>query len=147
MRWPQRDLNGQYQGMRSPPIFWPFLRFVQAASLAGAGQLEEALAILDELLETMGDQAAAALFILLRGDLQLAFGGARGSAEESYRRGLDIAQRMGATMVELQAETRLLRLRRGLGEVDDGHALRAVYDRITEGFTTRDLVEARELLA
>ena len=50
-------------------------------------------------------------------------------------------------MVELQAETRLLRLHRARGETDDGAALRAVYDRFTEGFETRDLVEARALLA
>ena len=49
-------------------------------------------------------------------------------------------------MIELEAETRLLRLRRVLGASDDGSALRAVYDRFSEGFETRDLIEARELL-
>jgi predicted ATPase len=79
--------------------------------------------------------------------LRLALGGARGSAEESYQQSRDMAQHMGASMVELQVETRLLRLRRARGEDDDGAALRAVYDRFTEGFATRDLSEARELLA
>jgi hypothetical protein len=137
----------QYQGMRSPPVFWPFLRFVQTASLAGAGQAADALAILDGLLETTGEQAAAVQFHLLQGDLRVALGGTRGSPEASCRTALEMAQRMGAAMVELEAETRLLRLRRANGTADDGAALRAVYDRFTEGFETRDLVEARELLA
>ncbi len=136
----------QYQGMRSPPIFWPFLRFVQAATLAGAGQLTEALAILDELLETEGDHASGALFHLVQGDVRFGLGGTAGSPEASYQTSLEMARRMSGMMVELQAETRLLRYRRALGETDDGSALRAVYDRFTEGFETRDLVEARELL-
>ena len=136
----------KYQGMRSPPIFWPFLRFMQAACLAGAGQVVDALAVLDENLAITGDLSPAAIFNLLKGDLLLAIGDPGGTAEESYRRSLDMAQRMGAMMVQLQAEVRLCRLRRGRGELDDGAALRAVYDRFTEGFATRDLSEARELL-
>ena len=65
----------QYQGMRSPPIFWPFLRAVQAASLAGAGQLTEALSDRRRAARGHADQAAAALFHPLRGDLRLALGG------------------------------------------------------------------------
>ena len=135
-----------YQGMRSPPVFWPYLRFVQSASLAGAGRVADALTILDEMLATMADLAAATQFHVLRGDLRLALGDG-GSAEESYRQSIEMARRIGATAVELQAETHLLRLRRGRGDDDNGDALRAVYDRFTEGFATRDLAEASELLA
>ena len=106
----------------------------------------DALAVLDEILAITGDLSPAAIFNLLKGDLLLAIGDPGGTAEESYRRSLDMAQRMGAMMVQLQAEVRLCRLRRGRGELDDGAALRAVYDRFTEGFATRDLSEARELL-
>jgi len=137
----------QYQGMRSPPVFWPFLRFIQVLSLAVAGRPADALEILDELLAAMGHQTSAIQFHLVQGDLRLALGGTPASAEASYRHSLEMGQRGGATMIELEAETRLLRLRRALGETDDGQALRAVYDRFTEGFETRDLAEARELLA
>ena len=135
----------QYQGMRSPPVFWPFLRFMQAACLAGAGQVADALAVLDEILAITGDLSPAAIFNLMKGDLLLAVGDP-GAAEESYRRSLEMAQLMGGMMVQLQAEVRLCRLRRGRGEPDDGAALRAVYDRFTEAFATRDLSQARELL-
>jgi hypothetical protein len=137
----------QYEGMRSPPVFWPFLRFIQVLSLAVAGRPADALEILDELLAAMGHQTSAIQFHLVQGDLRLALGGAPASVEASYRRSLEMGQRCGAPMIELEAETRLLRLRRALGETDDGTALRAVYDRFTEGFATRDLAEARELLA
>ena len=133
--------------MRSPPAFWPFLRFVQAVSLAVSGRPSDGLEITDELLAVLGDQISGVQFHLVQGDLRLALGGTPSSAEASYRRSLEIGQNSGAVMIELEAETRLLRLRRALGETDDGHALRAVYDRFTEGFETRDLVEARELLA
>jgi hypothetical protein len=136
----------QYQGMRSPPIFWPFLRFMQAACLAGAGRAADALVVLDEILAITGDLSPAALFNLMKGDLLLAMGDPRGAAEESYRRSLEMAQRMGGLMVQLQAEVRLCRLRRGRGELGDGAALQAVYDTFSEGFATRDLAEAKELL-
>jgi hypothetical protein len=136
----------QYHGMRSPAVFWPFLRAVEAACLAAAGRLTDALTVLDEVLEWTGDLAAAAIFLVLRGDLALAVGDT-GSARESYQHSRDMAHRADAVMLQLQAEVRLCRLRRGLGEVDDGGALRAVYDRFAEGFATRDLIEARELLA
>ena len=127
----------QYQGMRSPPVFWPYLRFMQAACLAGAGQVTDALAVLDDILAITGDLSPAAVFNLMKGDLLLAVGDP-GAAEESYRRSLEMAQLMGGMMVQLQAEARLCRLHRGRGEPDDGAALRAVYDRFTEAFATRD---------
>jgi hypothetical protein len=119
---------------------------MQAACLAGAGQVVDALAVLDEILAVAGDLSSAAIFNLLNGDLLVAVGDPGGAGEESYRRSLEIAQRIGGMMVQLEAEIRLCRLRRGRGEIDDGAALRAVYGRFTEGFATRDLSEARELL-
>ena len=136
----------QYQGMRSPPIFWPFLRAMQAVCLATAGQVADALAVLDEILAISGDLSPAALFNVIKGDLLVAVGDPGGAGEASYQRSLEMAQRMGGMMVELQAEARLCRLRRGRGELDDGTALRAVYGRFTEGFATRDLSEAMALL-
>ena len=136
---------GQYQGMRSPPVFWPFLRFMQAACLAAAGRVAEALAVFDEILALIQELSPAALFSLAKGDLLMAVGDP-GGAEESYRRSLELARRMGGLMVQLQAEIRLYRLRRSRGELDDGAALSAVYDQFTEGFGTRDLREAAELL-
>jgi len=136
----------QYQGMRSPPVFWPFLRAMQAACLAGAGRVTDALDVVDEILAMTGDLSPAAFFSLTKGDLLQAMGDPGGAAEEWYRRGLEMARRMGGLMVELQAEVRLCALRRGRGELDDEAALRAVYDRLTEGFGTRDLGQAKQLL-
>ena len=80
------DGVAQYQGMRSPPVFWPFLRFVQAVSLAVSGRPSDGLEIIEELLAAMGDQISAIQFHLVQGDLRLAMGGTPSSAEASYRR-------------------------------------------------------------
>ncbi len=119
---------------------------MQAATLAGAGRPSDALTVLDEILGTSAVPSATARFHLLRGDLLLAVGEIPASAETEYLRCLEMARSMGAIMVELQAQGRLCRLRRGRGEVDDGGVLRLVYDKFTEGFATRDLSAARELL-
>jgi predicted ATPase/class 3 adenylate cyclase len=140
-----REGMAQYQGMRSPPVFWPFLRFVQAASLAGAGQAVEALALVDDILTGSGDRTEVTQFLVLQGDLRAALGQVD-SARASYQDSLDRAEPVGAAMIQLQVQVRLTRLRRALGEVDDGSELRAVYDTFTEGFETRDLLEARALL-
>jgi hypothetical protein len=58
----------------------------------------------------------------------------------------DSAQ-MGLDLLELQALTRIVGLRRQLGEVPDGaDELRQVYDRFSEGFDEHDLASARSVL-
>jgi hypothetical protein len=136
----------QYRGTGAPPAFWPYLRFVRAAALAGAGRTAEALATVDEILKAGIDPTDAVQLQLLKGDLLLARGETPASAEALYRLGLEGARAAGAAMLELQAQTRLRRLSRGRGEAGDGAELREVYERFTEGFATRDLLEARALL-
>jgi serine/threonine protein kinase/predicted ATPase len=68
-------------------------------------------------------------------------------AENCFQLALETAQRHGSKGWMLRASTSLARLWQRLGRRDDAHqALAAVYTTYTEGFTTPDLVEARELL-
>jgi hypothetical protein len=85
-------------------------------------------------------------FALLKGDLLLSVSEV-GAAESWFQNAFDVAQRWGARMPLLEAAARLTRLRRPSMERPDGvDRLRGVYETFTEGFETRNLVEARALL-
>ena len=64
-----REGMDQYQGMRSPPVFWPFLRIVEAATLTTAGRTADALTVLDEAVPLVGDLAPGGLIHIIRGDV------------------------------------------------------------------------------
>jgi predicted ATPase/class 3 adenylate cyclase len=140
-----------YQGLKTPPVFWPLLLFVQAGAHAQAGRAADALALIDEALEIAGRGAGMTLlpeFQLLKGDLLLALPGVGGDNPGPwFQRAFDIAQGVDARMSQLRAAVRLCRLSQGQDDEEQGaRVLRAVYDTFTEGFTTVDLTEARVLL-
>ena len=93
----------------------------------------------------------------LDGDLLLATGGPADEAAARYHRALAIAREQGARSFELRAATSLARLWRDQGKrgtpseasAKAGEArdlLAPVYTTFTEGFDTRDLVDAKALL-
>jgi predicted ATPase/class 3 adenylate cyclase len=139
-----------YQGLKTPPVFWPLLRFLQAGAHAAAGGAAEGLTVIDEALEIAGRGSGMTLlpeFHLLKGDLLLAPPHADpADAERWFRRAFDVAQNLDARMPQLRAAVRLCRLRRDPAKDQDAGTLRAVYDTFTEGFTTADLTEAAALL-
>jgi adenylate cyclase len=74
--------------------------------------------------------------------------GAREDAERSLRAALAFAGGQGARALELRAATGLARLLHTTDRTAEGLALlRRAYDVLPEGHTTRDLVEARAVLA
>jgi hypothetical protein len=84
---------------------------------------------------------------LLKGDLLLAVPGDGEDPEPWFEQAFATAQRLGARMSQLRAAVRLRRLRLDREDASSGARLRAVYDSFSEGFTTADLREARDLLA
>jgi class 3 adenylate cyclase/tetratricopeptide (TPR) repeat protein len=83
----------------------------------------------------------------LDGDLLRATGGAADEAAARYHRALAIAREQGARSLELRAATSLARLWRDQGKRTEARDLLApVYAWFTEGFTTRDLIDAKALL-
>src|SRR5262249_39648762 len=82
------------------------------------------------------------------GELLLALGGAADEAAAHYTRALDIARGYGARSYELRAATSLAHLWQQQGNrVEARDLLGPVYAGFTEGFDTRDLQEAKTLLA
>jgi predicted ATPase len=76
----------------------------------------------------------------LKGDLEC--------AERNFLASLDWARRQQAKMWELRTSTSLARLWQRQGKRQDAYDLLApVYGWFTEGFDTRDLQEAKSLLA
>ncbi len=83
----------------------------------------------------------------LDGDLLLATGGTADEAAARYHRALAIAREQGARSFELRAATSLARLWRDQGKRAEARDLLApVYGWFTEGFDTRDLIDAKALL-
>jgi predicted ATPase len=74
-------------------------------------------------------------------------GSAAEEAEGLFGQALEIARRQEAKTFELRAATSLARLWQRQGKRDAARALLApLYAWFTEGFDTRDLIEAKALL-
>ena len=145
---------GLYGELRSPPIFWPFLQFLDARARVRAGRPEDGLGAIDTALEilSVGGASFLADLYLLKGDVLAALppadGGGAAPAAAWYRRAIDFAGPLGARMGHLRAATRLARLRRADGDpAGAARLLRPIFATFTEGFETADLREAKELLA
>jgi len=114
-----------------------------------AGQIEEALTLLDDALraiERTGERWLAAELTRQKGELLLCQGHIE-AAEELYRKALSIAIDQEAKLWELRAAMSRARLRRNQGRRAEARNLLApVYDWFTEGFDTPDLKEAKALL-
>ncbi len=141
-----------YQEWKYPPIFWPFLLIMQAGVCGVAGRPAEGLSLLDEAAAILGKDSQAPLVsdvCRLKGDLLLALSPENTAQAESwFRQALEIARVRQARILELRAAMRLSRLWQAQGKADQGRRLLSdVYEKLTEGFTTADLTEARALLA
>jgi DNA-binding SARP family transcriptional activator/tetratricopeptide (TPR) repeat protein len=151
------SLAGVHRG--GSQAFRPMLYGTLAEAHLQAGQAGGGLEVLAALGPHAGQPYEAEVY-RLRGELLLA-GTAltppapspqvgRGGVEEAeacFRRALEAARAQGARLFELRAAVSLARLWHAQGRRDEAHALLAwVYGGFTEGFDTRDLVEAHALL-
>jgi adenylate cyclase len=140
-----------YQGIKSPPVFWPVLRFVHGVALAQAGRWAEAETLVDEAIDIVEPSSRMMLlpeFFMLRASLLLAGHGEAAKAEAWLEQAADAADTLGARMSLLRAATRLARLWRDRGEGERAATLlRPIYEGFTDGLATADLEDARELLA
>jgi predicted ATPase len=120
-----------------------------AAACETAGQIEEALALLNDALqivERTGERWLAAELNRHKGRLLLRQGHSE-AAEELYRNALSIAKEQEAKLWELRAAANLARLRRDQGRHTEARDLLApIYGWFTEGCDTPDLKEAKALL-
>jgi predicted ATPase/class 3 adenylate cyclase len=138
---------GQYQNLRTPPVFWPQVLSLKALALAMAGRTAEALEVVDQAaaLASEGSWDSASLKIQ-KADLLLSLDDPQG-AETLLRRALDEAQQAGGRMLQLHAATRLARLAGPASQPDAAARLREIVEMFTEGADNPDVMEARAVLA
>jgi predicted negative regulator of RcsB-dependent stress response len=124
-----------------------YLALFVAEVAASAGQVDRALSEISEALrfaEEVDERAWESELHRLRGEL---IGAAdREAAERSFTAALEIARRQGSRSYELRAAMSLHRIQRGTKRKSALEAVRRAYATFTEGFATRDLVQAKALL-
>jgi class 3 adenylate cyclase/tetratricopeptide (TPR) repeat protein len=134
---------------RSTGAWVPHNIALLAAACETAGQIEEAVTLLDDALhivQVTGERSLEAELNRHKGQLLLRQGHAE-AAGELFRKALGIAVEQGAKLWELRAAVSLARLRRDQGcRTEARDFLAPVYGWFTEGFGTPDLKEAKALL-
>lgn len=130
---------------------YPEFKGALATGLAGLGQLDEALAAVNEGLDgaVHGERGYDPFFaelLRIKGEI-LVRRGAMPAAEDLFAQAIDIARRQEALFWELRASLSLARLRVAQGRGGEARQLvTQVYDRFTEGFGTPDLRAAKVFL-
>jgi tetratricopeptide (TPR) repeat protein len=129
----------------------PYMLGVIASVHIEVGQLNAAASCLEDALTTsraLGIAFYDAEIIRLQGRCLLAEDKVKGeTAEEQFKLALDVARKQGARSFEVRSATDVARLWRDQGKPQQARELLApVYGWFTEGFDTRDLMEAKALL-
>jgi predicted ATPase/class 3 adenylate cyclase len=138
----------QYQGLRTPPVFWPMIRFMQAAACVDAGTPGAGFPLIDEAIDIGGrDTILSPLFHIVRGDLSLLGPDADpAAAMASFESAYSVADSLGARMPQLRAAVRLAGVATDADRADRLAAVRTTHATFTEGSSTQDLQEAADLL-
>jgi predicted ATPase/class 3 adenylate cyclase len=120
---------------------------VSSEAQARAGQLEEALAAIEQAFTAVGEQQILLPGVLWqRGDVHQRRGD-EPRADRDFRETIAVARRMGSKAFELRATTSLARLLARHDKRDEARAMLAdIYNWFTEGFDTADLKDAKMLL-
>lgn len=140
-----------YQGLKSPPVFYPMLIGMRAGALAQANKPVEGLTIMEGFLADFDEKLMlqnAPQMLLVKVDLLLAVSPEKtAEAIRILKNILVNAGQMGGRILALQATTRLCRLEMTKDQFEVNYQdLREIYDSFTEGFDVVDLQIARSIL-
>ena len=130
---------------------YKFFSAALAEARFGAGRVTDALSLVDHALNT-GEGPESGLYVpeihRLRGVLLRSLGSPAEEVECALRTAVELAEEQGALLLKLRAANSLARLWRDQGKPQQARELLApVYGWFTEGFETKDLMEAKALLA
>ena len=145
-----------YQRLKTPPVFWPILLYLQAGACGLAGRPADGLTLIDEAVEIAMQTPGRTLwseFFGLKGDLLLALSpdtlspATRPKPSPGSSGPRTPRPRCRPPCCSCEPRCRLGRLWREQGKTEQARELLSgAYDRFTEGFTTPDLLEAGALL-
>jgi hypothetical protein len=130
---------------------YPTIKAFLAEAVAQTGDLDNALRLIDEATARiehpgLGERVHYPEILRLKGWM-LSLKGDLEGAERNFLASLDWARRQQAKMWELRTSASLARLWQSQGKRQDAYELLApVYGWFTEGFDTKDLLEAKALL-
>jgi predicted ATPase len=131
-------------------FFVPYFLGVLAETAGQGGQIATGLTHISEAMGMIGrtsERWYEAELHRVHGELLLAAGAPVAEVETHLQQSLVLAQQQAAKSLELRTTMSLCRLWQRQGWYSEAHALlAAIYGWFTEGFTTRDLLEARSLL-
>jgi predicted ATPase len=143
-----------YRGLKTPPVFWPMLLHLCAGAYGAASRPEDGLPLLNEARGAVSSSSSSAKtltseFLTLEGDLLIASSSDNEvEAASLYQDAVNMAREVHAPMMELRAAMRLSRLWQNQGKSEQARELLSTaYSKITEGFSTADMKEAKALLA
>lgn len=110
-----------YQGLSTPPVFWPLILSLRAQVHLMAGRPDTALELIDTALTVVPDRSMYGLdLMVIRGHASLMSTPANHqAAEEAFLSALRGAQEGGTRLTELHAATGLVELRRHQGLAPD----------------------------
>jgi predicted ATPase len=120
-----------------------------AEALGHVGRFADGLATVERGIDRSQRGWLAPDLLRIKGELLLLQGttGTTEAVEDVFRQALDGAREYGTLSWELRAATSLARLLRNQGRPADATAcLQPIYGRFTEGFSTADLIAAKQLL-
>jgi predicted ATPase len=122
---------------------------ILAQACGQCGKVSEALSLLDKafsIAAESGTKHHVPELLRIKGDLLSRQNPQDNASEEWFRKALMAARDDGLKSLELRVALSLARLYRDRGCAGKAHeVLLPVYNWFTEGFETRDLVEARDL--
>ena len=132
-------------------LWLPILLTLKAEAYVETGRGDAALEVIEEALavsKVTGERWAMAEVLRVKGRLLQILGRAEtGEIERILINGLEIARAQQARCWELRISCDLARLWQGQGREREAlKLLESIYEQFTEGFDTRDLVEAKALL-
>jgi hypothetical protein len=132
-------------------LFCPYVKSVIAQGMAQLGEVDEALALIQDQIAQIerpgwNERAHYAEILRLKGWM-LSLKGDLEDAERDYLASLDCARPQQAKSWELRTSTSLARLWQSQGKCKEASELLSpVYAWFSEGFDTKDLIEAKTLL-
>lgn len=132
-----------YQGLSTPPIFWPLILGLRAQATAATGDLETALGLVDEAIGVRGLVSDPSLGIA-RGKILIGMGRLDEGAE-ALAQVAAVARVEGMGLIRLVALTDLV----GMGELGEGHRdeLTDVYASLADQGPEPDLESALAVLS
>lgn len=139
-----------YQGLTTPPVFWPLLLGLRSMVHAMAGNVQSAIDLAHEASQQAeGDDVMSALYLIFKGNYlaMLEVPDLPGSAK-AYTKAIESAQASGLKLVELQARTQLVAINRRLELDPDGSEdLASLIGTFEEGQEEAPLIQAKGLLS